>query len=810
MTRPREENGVTMETLLQDIRYALRTLRRNIGFTAAAVLTLALGLGANAAIFGIVNGVLLRPLPYGDPDRLVMVWGKYPEFGRTSTSLPDFLDWREGARSFESMAASHGATYNLTGTGEPEQLRASRVTANFFGTLGVQPALGRGFTADEDRGGDDFVAVLSHGLWQRRFGGDRAILGRTIQLSGRPYTVIGVAPEGFRFGDEVDLWTPTNLDMEVPRRAEFLTVFGRLKPGVTVERANAELAGVLARLAREYPQTNATIRSEVVSMQADFVGDVRTALLVFSGAVGLVLLIACANVANLLLARATAREREMAVRTAIGAGRGRIVRQLLTESVVIALLGAALGLVIAVGGVGLLRGAGTEILPRIQEVRVDGAVILFSLALALLTGLLFGLAPAMRLSRGALHDSLKEGARGAAGGAATRIRNALVLSEVALALVLLVGAGLLVRSFERLHQVDLGFEPGNVLTYELVLPSAKFGDVAQLPAVYDELVERTRAIPGVSAVAVSDGLPMGAANYLSFTIEGRTPPPDAFEDIQPFSVTPGHFSVLRIPLRAGRVIEERDDAGTPAVAVVNEELVRRFFEGRDPIGRRITFGNPSNPETTWMTIVGVVGNVAQEGVTAAPYPQLYRALRQDPRRGVFVTMRTTGDPTAVASAARQALRAVDPELPLTDLMTMQERVSADLARPRVSVALLGIFAGIALLLAAIGIYGVISYAVAQRTREIGIRMALGASTSDVRKLVVRQGMAPALAGIALGIVGALAATRVMSSLLYGVSATDPVTFAGVPVLLAMIALAAAYLPARRATRVEPVNALRSE
>ncbi|HEY0970925.1 MAG TPA: ABC transporter permease [Gemmatimonadales bacterium] len=798
-----------MEALLQDVRYALRTLRRNIGFTAAAVLTLALGIGANAAIFGIVNGVLLRPLPYAEPDRLVMMWGTYPEFGRTSTSLPDFLDWREGAASFESMAASHGGTYNLTGTGEPEQLTASRVTANFFGTLGVHPVLGRGFLPDEDRGGDN-VAVLSHGLWRRRFGGDPSILGRAIQLSGQPYTVVGVAPEGFRFMDEVDLWTPTNLDMEVPRRAEFLTVFGRLRPGVTVERADAELAGVLARLAREFPQTNATIGSEVVSMHTDFVGDVRTALLVFSGAVGLVLLIACANVANLLLARATAREREMAVRTAIGAGRGRIVRQLLTESVVIALLGAALGLAIAVAGVALLRGSQAELLPRIQEVRVDGAVVLFALALAVATGILFGLAPALRLSRGAVHDSLKEGARGATGGAAARIRNALVLSEVALALVLLVGAGLLVRSFERLNQVDLGFDPGSVLTYELLLPSAKFEDVEQLPVAYDELLERTRAIPGVSAVAVSNNLPMGGAGYLSFTIEGRTPPPDAFEDIQPFNVTPGHFSVLRIPLRAGRLIEARDAAGAPPVAVVNEELVRRFLDGRDPIGRRITFGDPSNPETTWMTIVGVVGNVAQEGVTAAPYPQLYRSLHQFPGRGVFVSMRTAGDPDAVAGAARRALRALDPELPLTDLMTMEQRVSADLARPRVSVALLGVFAGIALLLAAIGIYGVISYAVAQRTREIGIRMALGASTADVRRLVVRQGMAPALIGIAVGVVGALAVTRVMSSLLYGVSATDPVTFVGVPVVLAVIALAAAYVPARRATLVEPVNALRAE
>jgi predicted permease len=800
-----------MDTILQDLRFAARTLRRNIGFTTAAVLTLALGIGANAAIFSVVNAVLLRPLPYADADRLAMVWGWYDGFGKTTTSLPDFRDLRERTKAFSQLAARHGTVFNLTGQGEPEQLQADRVTANFFPMLGVRPMLGRAFLPDEERvGGNDDVVVLSYGLWQRRFGGEPGIVGRTLQLSGRPYTVVGVAPRDFRFMSDVDLWAPLRADTAGHRRAEYLTVLGRLAPGATVEGATADIAGIFAQLATEYPETNGSIRSRVIGMREDLVGDVRPALLVFSGAVALVLLIACANVANLLLARASAREREMAVRAAIGAGRGRIVRQLLTESLLIAALGAGLGLALAAVGLDALRAMNAELLPRFQEVHIDAMAVGFALLLALGTGLLFGLAPALRLSANALGGALREGTRSAAGGAALRLRNALVLAEVALALVLLVGAGLLLRSFQQLNRVDLGFQPAQLLTYRVVLPTAKYDSAALLPPVYDEIAQRTRAIPGVRSAAVAGDLPMNGSGYLSFAIDGRVPPPDAMEDVQPFAVSPDYFATLGIPLRSGRLFTASDAPGAPPVALVNEEMVRRYFDGRDPIGRRVTFGDPADSSSVWWTVVGVVGDVAQEGVTAKPYAQLYRPLAQSPRRGVFVVARTTVAPMAVASGARAALEAVDPELPLTSLMTMEERIGENLLRPRVNTLLLAVFAGIALALAAIGIYGVISYAVAQRTREIGIRMALGATAGDVKRLVVRQGMTPALLGVALGAVGALAATRLMASLLYGVTATDPLTFVVVALFLGAIALLAAYVPARRATRVEPVTALREE
>jgi predicted permease len=799
-----------MDTLLQDLRYALRTLGRAPGFTLAAVLTLALGIGATSAIFSVVHGVLLRPLPYAEPDRLVRIYGTYPEFGRTSTSLPDFLDWRREARTVPQMAARHASVLNLTGAGEPQQLLVDRVTANFWETLRVTPALGRAFTPDEERPGNTDVVVLADGFWRRQFAGDPSVVGRVLTLNGRPYEVIGVAPAGFRFLRDVDLYAPVVQDTAAPRRAEYLDVIGRLAPGATVEQASAELATISQRLAEQYPGTNATIRSELVGMHADVVSAVRPALLVFMGAVALVLLVACANVANLLLVRAAGREREMAVRAAIGAGRGRLVRQMLTESVLLALLGGALGLLGAHVGVSLLRDAEVAFLPRLHELGVDATATAFAFGVAVVTGLLFGLAPALRLSSARLHAALKDGARGAAGGAVARFRNALVLAEVALALVLLVGAGLLVRSFDRLNRVDLGFEPQGILTYRVTLPAARYAEADQLPPVFDQLLERTRAIPGVRGASLSNGLPMGGAGYISWSIANRPPRESVMEDAQPFNVSPDHFRLLGIPLRSGRLFTAADAPGAPTVALVNDEFVRRHLDGRDPVGMRLTFGDPSNPESTWWTIVGVVGDVAQEGVTAEPYPQVYRPIAQAPTRGVAVAIRTAGDPLQVAAAARAALRQVDPELPLSDLRTMDDRIGEDLAQPRVGVLLLSVFAAVALALAAIGIYGVIAYGVAQRTREIGIRLALGASTADVRRLVVRQGMVPVLLGVAAGIVGALALTRLMTGLLYGVSATDPLTYALVAFFLAGVALVASWLPARRATRVQPVVALRQE
>jgi predicted permease len=801
--------------MMADLKYALRTIRRSPGFALAVVLTLALGIGANTAIFSVVHSVLLRPLPYGEPGQLVRIYGRYPEFGRTSTSLPDFQDWRAQSHAFEEMAARYNTAFVLTGEGEPERVIGDRVTANFLSTFGVRPLLGRGFLPDEEKvGGDDRVVILSYGYWQRRFAGDPRIVGRQIQLSGFPYTVVGITPKDFHIRRDVDLYAPARADTTLPRRAEFMDVYARLKPGVSVQQADADLAAVLRHLAEEYPGTNANIRSEVIGLQDDMVRGVRPALLAFMGAVALVLLIACANVANLLLARAATRDREVAVRVALGAGRGRLMRQLLTESVVLALIGGVLGLAMSTWAVAAVRGTDVQILPRQGEIAIDGTIVAFTVVLSVITGLLFGIAPAIRLSRGSLHATLREGARGATGGSLARVRGALVLGEVAVALMLLVGAGLLIRSFDKLTKVNLGFDPSHVLTYTVTFPSAKFRDPAQAPGFYSALLERAGALPGVEHAALSADLPMDGASYLSFDIEGRPPRPArpgaAPEDMQPFSVSPDYFATMHIPLRRGRLITTQDRAGTTPVAVISEEAVRRFFDdGRDPIGSRITFGNPSD-SSGWMTIVGVVGNIAQEGVTAKPYAQLYQSIDQAPTRSVFVSLRTAGDPMLLASSVRGAVRAVDPDLLVNDIQTLDDRVAQNIARPRLSVLLLGSFSAIALLLAAIGIYGVMAYTVAQRTRELGVRMALGADPGKVKQLVVRQGMQPALIGVGVGLIAAFAATRLIARLLYGVSAVDPVTFVLVPLFLIAVALLATYLPARRATRVPPTVALQSE
>ena len=799
---------------LSDLRFAFRSLKSNRAFAIAAIATMALGIGANSAIFSIVNNVLLRPLPYAQPDRLVMLWGKYPNYGRTSLSLPDFVDWRSQARSFDAVGAIHGTTFNYLGGEEPLQLRADRATANFFDVLGVRPILGRAFRPDEEIGGDDFVVVLGHGFWQRQFAGAPNVIGRSILLSGQPHTVIGVAPPGFRFMRDVDLWAPARTDTpNANRRSEYLTTFGRLKPGVTQQQAATEIATIARRLSEQYPATNQNFQSDVVMMHDEVVGNVRPTLVVFAGAVGLVLLIACANVANLLLARAAAREREIAVRSALGASRGRLVRQLLTESMLVGVIGGTLGLLLATWGVMSLRASETPLLPRLGEVRIDGLVIVFSVVLSLVTGLVFGLVPAMRLSTGRLHEAIKEGARGAAGGAVARFRHALVLAEVALAVVLLVGAGLLIRSFEKLNRVDTGFDPRNVLTYQVVFPSSRYPEVAALAGVYEQIITRTKQIPGVRGAAVSNTLPMLGAGYITFAVENHPLPPRGPNtppiDVQPMTVSPEFLSVMGLRLVKGRFIETRDVDGAGDVAVVNTEMVRHFFPAdRDPVGMRVTFDNPSAPDAPWWTVVGVVDVVAQEGVSAKAYSQIYLPIAQAQRRGVFVSIKTAGDPLSVAASARDALRGVDRELPMNDVATMEQRVSKDIAATRVSVVVLSVFAALALVLAAIGIYGVLAYAVAQRTREIGIRMALGASAGSVRGLIVRQGMMPAVIGLVAGLLGAYFLTELMQKILFGVEHTDPATFGGVAAFLAAVALFASYLPARRATRVAPTEALR--
>jgi putative ABC transport system permease protein len=808
-----------MDTLLQDLRYSLRTLLKNPGFAVVAVITLALGIGANTAIFSVVNAVLLRPLPYAEPDRLVMLWGSYPEFGRTSTSLPDFLDWREQSTAFEELAGLTTTNVNLAiGDGEPGRASRGLVTANFFRTLGVRPALGRFFLPEEEQGGAEGVrlaepvVVVSHGLWQSRLGGSPEVIGRTLELHGRQYTVVGVAPPDFRFGEPMDVWTPLNLAAEAGRRSEFLQVLGRMRAGATLEQARGEMEAINRRLAEEYPTTNTSIGVELVTLREQVIGNLRPALLAFMGAVGLVLLIACANVANLMLTRAAAREREMAIRAALGAGRMRLARQLLTESVVLAMVGAALGLLLAVVGIRALRSAQADLIPRFAEVGVDPTVLGFTLGLAVLTGVLFGLAPAVRLGSRTLSGVLRSGGRGLAGeGGVWRLRSALVLGEVALALMLLVGAGLLIRSFERLQRVDTGFEPSGVLAAQVALPITQYPEPEQRLAFWNQLLESAATLPGVESAALGSNVPLsGAAGYWSFSIEGLADAEGIMQDAQPFSVTPEYFRTLRISLLDGRVFGEQDHADAPPVAIVNRTLAERFFAGRSPLGQRLTFGDPENPETPWWTIVGVVNDTRIEGMRDAPYSQIYRPYAQAGGGNMIVLLRTAGDPLRLAGPVRSAVHNLDATLPVYDVKTMQQYVTESITTPRIGTTLLGVFAAVALLLAAVGIYGMISYTVTQRTQEIGVRMALGAQPGDMLRLMIRQGMTPVLGGLLVGIFGAWAASRLIGSQLYDTSATDPLTFLGVVLFLGSVALLASYLPARRATRVDPMIALRAE
>jgi predicted permease len=796
-----------MDTLLQDLRFGLRLLLRQPAFTLLVVLTLALGIGANTAIFSVVNGVLLRPLPFPAPERLVRVWGHHAEIGNETASLPDYRDWREGAPAFEHLEACAATYFNLTGHGEPERLLAARTTAGFFQALRVPAALGRTFETGEDRQGNNRVVVLSHGFWKRHLGASPEVLGRTLTLDGLPYTIIGVAPEHFRFLWNAELWAPLATDAEMGRRSDFLTVIGRLVPGATVERAQAELTSVASRLEQQYPDTNTRWTAKVVPLHEELVGEARPALLIFMGAVGLVLLIACANVANLMLARSSRRQRELAVRAALGASRGRLIRQMLTESVLMALLGGTLGLLLAVWGIDGLRTAQLSLLPGHSEIGIDGWVLGFTLGLSLVTGVLFGLAPALSLPGRDLDGTLRAGAKGLAGGMGlNQLRGWLVLGEVALALVLLVGAALLLRSFDRLQRVDAGFNPEGVLTVRVMLPQTKYPEDPQLATFYQQLEERVAAVPGVESSGMTSAVPLGGAPAWSFIIEGQSPDANAVQDAETFTVSPGYFQAMAIPLRSGRLFESQDRPNTPRVALVSQSLARRYWPERDPLGARISVDDG----TTWFTVVGVVGDVRAGAIQKDPHPQLYFPSTQLPRRMMFLTIRTAGEPMSLVGSLRREVTALDPDLPVSDVLTMEQRFGRAVAKPRVNVLLLGGFAVVALLLAGIGIYGVISQMVAQRTREIGIRMALGAKPGDVLRLMIRQGMTPALVGIALGLVAAFAGSSLLASLLYGVSAKDPLSFLIVPVFLTGVALFAAWLPARRATRVDPTEALRQE
>ena len=796
--------------MLQDVRYALRSLRRHPVFAFTAILTLALGIGANTAIFSAVNGVLLRPLPYIQPDRLVTIWGHHASIGRETASLPDFLDWRK-ARSFSGMAAWANATYTVTGTGEPQVVTGALVTPNYFRVLGVTVPQGRDFREEEERGGAR-VAVLSQGYWQRAYGDRPDVLGRQLTLNGVPYTIVGVGARGLALPEDVDVWAPLQIDTTLGRRNDFLQVIGRLAPGVTSEAAGTELATIARRLEAEYPNSNAGWGVELIGLQERIVGEIRPSLLVFMGAVALVLLIVCANVANLMLARVASREREVTIRAALGASRRRLVRQLLTESVLLGLVGGVLGLGLAVWGVSALRTLDPGTLPRLDEVRLDGGALTFALVLSMGTGLLFGVVPALRVLGFDLRGGLAEGGRALFGTrSGTRTRTALVLAEVALASVLLVGAALLLRSFVGLQRVDPGFTTHGILTARVTLPRARYDDPARQVAFADALLDRARALPGVSGAALSTNAPVDdGLTYWAIALAGEQPPPEVVQDAVVYRTSPEFFRTFGLPLIRGRLFDSSDRGESAPVAIVSQSLAQRYWPGRDPVGSRLTFGDPTDSTSTWMTVVGVVGDVRQEGAVSPAYPQIYVPFPQVSARSMVVALRTGQDPLALVPSLKQALAGVDPNLALSRVTTMEQRVAGTLARPRVNALLLASFAATALILAALGIYGVIAYSVVQRTREMGIRIALGARAEDVLGMVMRQGLTPVLIGLAVGLGVAAVGSRVLRSLLYGVAATDLATYAAVAAFLAAVAAAASYVPARRAARSDPMTALRTE
>ena len=818
-----------MDILLQDIRYATRKLLRTPGFTVIAIATLALAIGATTAVFSLVNGVLLKPLPYPDPEQLVRVGSTragQESGGRrlTAMSMMDFRDYRAGSTAFAHLAAINQGTRNLSGDGaQPLRLRSARVSANFFDLFAVPMQLGRGFAATEEEPGTGRVVVLSDGIWRSHFGADPRVVGRPITLDGNPHTIIGVAGRGFAYPGNRDIWTPLapepwELDPE-NRGAHYLDGIGRLKPGATPALAKQELETIGKRLEQQYPESNTNFGGSAAPLHEWIVGDVRPALYAMFGAVGFVLLIACANVANLLLVRAAARETEIAIRTALGAARGRLLRQLVTESLLLSLAGAVVGAAIALWIVDAVVAFGPEGLPRLSEVTVDARVLGFTALVAVVTGLVFGLVPAFHAARSETGQMLRESGRGTSHRKATnRTRSLLVVSEFALAVVLLVGAGLLIRSFVALVNVDPGYDVERVVTFNASLPSAKYPYDQEQRAFADDVLERMRRLPGVQSAAIAFGRPLERSIFrTTFDVEGRPPnPPERRTPIEVRSSTPDYFRTLGIALVRGRLYTMEDRAGRPPVIVVNQEFVRRYFPNEDPIGKRITLGwgrdTAANAPSILVggEIVGVVADIKQYGLDEEAFPTTFFPYHQQPFDQFNVLVKSTAAPELVQSAARAQMREVDADLPIYDMTTMREALAESVAQPRFYMTLLIGFAGIALLLAALGIYGVISYTVSQRTRELGIRIALGATRQKVVGLVLGRGLVLTAVGVVVGLVAAFWLTRILASLLFGVGAVDPVTYAAVAVVLVGVAVLASWLPARRAARVDPVIAMRAE
>jgi putative ABC transport system permease protein len=823
-TRMREKSReawgwIWLEQFLQDVRYGWRTMRRNPGFTAVAVIALALGIGANAAVFSVVNAVLLQPLAYEDPDRLVAILHR----GYNPVSPANFFDWQKQNHVFERLGAAESTTPNLTGGDHPEHIPGVRLTYDILPMLGVQPGLGRFFLPEEENEGQDRVVILSYGVWQRRFSGDRDVIGRTVSLNGEPHVIVGVMPKGFKFAPfwatTAQLWMPLSLGARAnDRGGNSLRIFGRLKPNTTLKEARAEMETITGRLEQQFPGSNRNVT--VVPLKEKVVGAIRRALLVLLGAVGFVLLIACANVAHMQLARAAARQKEMALRSALGARRNRIVRQLLTESVLLAVAGGTLGVLLAKLSIKLLIALGPQI-PRLDTVTLDHTVLLFTAAVSILTGAAFGLAPAAQAARWNVNQALKESGRALAGThAGGRLRGLLVASEFALALVLLIGAGLMIRSFLALQTVDPGLNPHNLLTMIISVAGSKEAEAPRRAAFFQEVVSRVKALPGVENASAINHLPLAGDEWgLPFYIEGRPRPKQGESDTATYRVIlPAYFRTMQMSLIRGRDLTEADGAAAPSVVVINEYMARRHWPGEEALGRRITLDNPEN-HPQWLTIIGVVKNAVRSVWTAPPEEEVFLPYMQsrDYTQAVsphyeYMTLvaRISHDPAALTASVKGAIWSLDGNVPVAEVQTMDEAVSASTAEPRFYLILLSSFAAVALVLAGIGIYGVMSYMVSRRTQEIGIRMTLGARPGEVLRMVIRQGMVLALIGAALGVISALLLSRLMSSLLYGVGSHDPTTFVVVTLVLMLVSLAANYVPARRATKIDPMLALRSD
>jgi putative ABC transport system permease protein len=810
--------GEGLSGTAQDVRFAVRTLRKNAGFTAAAIVCLALGVGVTTTVFSAVNATLVRPLPFERPNELVAVYSKIIETneGGVNISYPDYLSWRDENRSFAQFGMYTWQTLTFLGDLEAERVEGAAITAGVFPMLGVKPLLGRTFLPGEEKRGNDRVVLLGYGIWQRRFAGARDIVGRSVTIDSRPYTVIGVMPRGFAFPERGQAWVPLQVDLERESHGNryFAGALGRLKPGVTVAQAQSDLSTIMKRLATQLPNDNKGWDADVLSLRDDLVGDLRRPLLVFSVAVLFVLLITCVNVANLMLARSTARQREIAVRTALGAGRGRLVRQLLTESLVLAVAGGAIGAVLSVFGVAYFRGSFPQDVPYYLSLHVDRPTLAFAIGISVLTGVIFGLMPALRTSRGSIDGVLRDAARGATTGmGASRLRGALVVTELALSVVLMVGAGLLIKSYRSLAGTTLGFEPQGVLTFRLTLPSAKYTPWwPRRIEFYDRVLERLGAVPGVAAAAAAQGVPFSGWNVQGgFQVEGR-PPARPGEDLESLyqNVSPNFLATLGVPIIRGRPLLPSDRDTANPVGVINESFVKRAFPGEDPIGKRIRFGGPNSQEP-WITIVGVARDYRHYRLPEPMGPAIHMPYAAyTPSTETIVLRVKSGKPESLVPTVRRIVREMESEVPMYRVMSMDQIVAGSLWRQRLQGQVLGLFATLAILLATVGIYGVISYAVLQRTREFGVRVALGAQRRDVIGLVLAEGGKLAVVGVVLGIGGALLLTGLISKLLYEVKPTDPATFVGVALGLATLALVASYVPARRATRIDPIVAMKPD